>query len=482
MAPIPADILAMRTTPLDIKGAWVFTDAENRNAWNAQTNLFLPRAGLAIRLNERTALRIGYSRYATPPIQEKGGGASDAGLDILGSTPYPGYEIQNSPLSSSNGTPRSYFADPFPSGGENPNPLPEPFGQRFGRYATLGSNEAVFFHQNWSAGINDRFNFSLQRELVNRIVVDATYFMNIGSSQPFDRRHNLLDPRIEYRHGSAINARVPNPFFGLPQEIMPGPLASRRTVRVSDLLTPYPHYLSNGITERVFPGRRERYNSLQLQLQRPFEDGFNFIMGYNYHRARNEDFYDGVDEFDRSFTFQDDIRGRHKFTLAGIYELPIGRNKPLATNVTGVLDKIVSGWQLSGLYTYVGGELLRFGGLQVSGDPAISNPNRERMFNTDAFSNLPPFTRRSNPWSYSGVHGPRFANLDMVFAKRNAHIGEVAFRVPHGVVQPLEQLHGGEPLHGRQQRQLWPDLKQGEDALRPGVAVQRPLHLVTSGG
>ncbi len=418
MGAIPGEILAMRTSPLDISGAWLFTDGNNRNAWNAQTNLFLPRAGIAIRLNSSTALRIGYSRYATPPIQEKGGGASDAGLDILGSTPYPGYEIEGSPLQSINGTPRAYFADPFPSGGEHPNPLPEPFGQRFGRFATVGTNEARFFHQDWSAGINDRFNISLQREIVSRIVIDATYFANFGSNQPYDRRHNLLDPRIGYQFGSAINASTPNPFYGLPQEIMPGPLANRRSVRVRDLLTPYPHFLAGGINEYVFPGRRERYNSLQLQLQRPFEDGFNFIVGYNYHRARNEDFYDGVDEIDQRFSFQDDVRGRHKFTMAGIYELPIGRNKPLGTNVSGALSKIVSGWQVSGLYTYIGGELLRFGGLQVSGDPVISNPTRERMFDTAAFSNLPAFTRRSNPWSYSGVHGPRLSNLDIVFAKR----------------------------------------------------------------
>ena len=423
MQPIPDSILAMRTTPLDIRGGWVFTDSGNPYAWNAQTNLFLPRAGLAIRLNSRTALRIGYSRYATPPIQEKGGGASDAGLDILGSTPYPGYEIEGSPLSSINGTPRAFFADPFPSGGAHPNPLPEPFGQRFGRFATLGSNEARFFHQDWTAGVNDRFNFSVQREMLSRIVVDATFFMNFGSNQPFDRRHNLLDPRIGFQHGTAINRATPNPFYGLPQEIMPGPLASRRNIRVRDLLTPYPHFLSNGIREHVFPGRREWYRSLQLQLQRPFANGFNFIMGYNFHRSQNQDFYDEVDEVDRMFTYQDDLRGRHKFTLAGIYELPIGRNKPVGANFSGLADKILGGWQLSWLYTYVGGELLRFGGLQVSGDPAISNPTRERMFNTDVFSNLAPFTRRSNPWSYAGVHGPRFSNIDMVFAKRT-HISE----------------------------------------------------------
>ena len=418
MAPIPGDILAMRTTPLDISGAWLFTDADNRGAWQAQTNLFLPRAGIAIRLNDRTALRIGYARYATPPIQEKGGGASDSGLDILGSTPYPGFEIEGSPLSSINGTPRALFGDPFPSGGDNPNPLPEPFGQRFGRFATVGSNEARFFHQNWSAGINDRINVTLQREIFARILVDATYFTNFGHNQPYDRRRNLLDPRIGFQHGSKINQRVDNPFFGLPQEIMPGPLRNQRTVRVRDLLTPYPHFLSNGITEHVTPGRNERYNALQLQFQRPFANGFNFIVGYNYHRARNEDFYDEVDEVDRKLSYQRDLRSRNKFTLAWIYELPFGRGKPLGADLSGVSQKIIGGWQISGIYSYLGGEYLRFGGLQVNGDPVLDNPNREARFDTSVFSNLPAFTRRSNPWIYDGVHGPRFANLDMVLAKR----------------------------------------------------------------
>ena len=34
------------------------------------------------------------------------------------------------------------------------------------------------------------------------------------------------------------------------------------------------------------------------------------------------------------------------------------------------------------------------------------------------FSNLPAFTRRSNPIFYDGVHGPRFANVDFILSKR----------------------------------------------------------------
>ena len=64
----PQQALDLRTTPLALNGAWTFTDGDNRQAWNPQSNVILPRAGIAIRLDDRTALRIGYSRFAIPPI------------------------------------------------------------------------------------------------------------------------------------------------------------------------------------------------------------------------------------------------------------------------------------------------------------------------------------------------------------------------------------------------------------------------------
>ena len=429
MGPIADDILAMRTRPLDISGAWLFTDSNNRRTWIGQKNLFLPRAGIAIRLNDRSALRIGYARYATPPVQER------SALGILGSTPYPGFEIQGQPLNSINGTPRAVFSNPFPSGGEHPNPLPEPNGQRFGRFATVGSNEAIGFNQDWSAGINDRFNFTYQQEIMARIVVDATFFSNFGHNQPFNWRPNLLDPRIGFQHGSRINASVDNPFFGLPEDIMPGPLRNQRTVRISQLLVPYPHYLSNGIHIRGVNARSERYNAFQLQVQRPFANGFNFLLGYNYNRSRLQTFYDQVDEVDRNFTYLRDRAGRNKFTLAGIYELPFGNGKPIGNNLSGVGQKIVGGWQVSGIFVYQGGEFLDFGGAIMHGDPAIGSPQpgpggdgfRRTFFANDVlgrgcssnctWERLPAFTRRGNPRFVDGVHGPRFQNVDFILSK-----------------------------------------------------------------
>ena len=42
------------------------------------------------------------------------------------------------------------------------------------------------------------------------------------------------------------------------------------------------------------PGASTRYQAFQLQLQRPFVGGYNFLLGYNYNRGRSMEFFDDV--------------------------------------------------------------------------------------------------------------------------------------------------------------------------------------------
>ena len=58
---IPADLLALSTPKYN--GAWVFTDSENRKPFDTQKNIFLPRIGVAIRVNDKTAVNVGFARY-----------------------------------------------------------------------------------------------------------------------------------------------------------------------------------------------------------------------------------------------------------------------------------------------------------------------------------------------------------------------------------------------------------------------------------
>jgi hypothetical protein len=409
--------LALRRQPLNIAGAWIFTDDDNPGTWNAQKNIILPRAGLAIRLNDRTALRIGYARYAIPPIQGRDALATHAYLDPLGSTPYPGFTAQTDIQGHLQGIPRTFLADPFPSSGSNTNPLLEPAGKSNGIYAVVGTSEGQFFQQDFRQGINDRINVSLQREIFGRIVVDATYFTNFGHNHPVNRQINAADPRIGYDAGAAINASVANPFFGLPSNLVPGALRNQRNVAVSQLIRPFPHYTDIQILGEGVG--RQRYNAFQLKIQRPFANGFNFLVGYNYNRGRAQEYYDEVDMFDQNLDYQRDSLSGQTITFASIYELPFGHGRKWGSGMPRAANAVLGGWALSALYRYAGGQLLSFrtNPAVVNGDPVLDNPTRQRWFNTDAFSRLPAFTRRTNPWDFDGLRGPFYSNLDMTISK-----------------------------------------------------------------
>jgi hypothetical protein len=404
---LPAEVTALREAPAVYNGAWVFTDSDHRGTWNSDKTVFLPRLGLAYRVNNVTALRIGYARYATASDE-----ARDAGVRILGSTPYPGFDQTTNPLSVLEGIPRARLSDPYPA---DSNPLIPPIGKTLGRYTNLGS-ATQWFYQDWRNETNDRINISLQRQIPAKFVVDLTYFVNFGHNGEQAIPLNQMDPRLSYENKSLLNQKVDNPFYNiLPADKFPGQLRNQKQVSVGSLLVPYPQY--GNLTLRGNPDRGSRYQALQLTLQRPFSNGFNFLLGYNYNRAREQAFYDDLDQFDRNYTWQDSNYYRHKLTLAGIYQFPFGRNRRFMPNAHPVLDGILGGWSMSGIYQFNSGDFLRFGGLQVDGDPRLDNPTREMMFNTSVFSLLAPFTRRSNPWQYDGVTGPGFSNLDLTLSK-----------------------------------------------------------------
>ena len=437
-APLPAAAAALRNTPLSYTGAWMFTNSDQRGYYKAQSTIFLPRVGLAYRVDNKTALRIGWARYAVPPIQDR------SSVDPLGSTPYPGFTGTTNPLSVLQGIPRTRLSDPFPSSGANQNPLIVPRGKSAGIYSVLGTGEGVFQTQDYRQGINDRINFTLQRELVNRIIMDATFFMNFGHNHSLDTQINNADPRIGFAAQAATTQSVANPYFGLPGNIVPGELANSRNVPVSQLLRPYPFY--NNIEQLSLPIRDGRYKAFQMKIQRPFANGFNFLLGYNYNRGRNGAYFDEVDMFDQAPTMQMDPNQGHTLTLSGIYELPFGNGRKFGSGIPKALDYVIGGWSVSGIYRYVQGALLQFPTqLLLSDDVKLDNPTREQWFNTAAFNRQPAFTRRANPWFIDGVRGPRFANVDMTFAKKFAVMENLALELRMEAYNLTNSFMGANP-------------------------------------
>ncbi len=407
--PLPAQATTLRAAAPVFNGAWIFADSENRGSWDAPKALFMPRVGVAWRVNNETALRVGWARFIIPATLTDG-------LDILGSVFYSGFDASSTTLAPLLGVPQQRISDPFPSG------LVPVTGKTFGRYTSLGTS-ANWYEQDFDPGVNDRFNFTLQRQLPARILADITFFMNVGRNLPYTYNLNQVDPRIGYRVGNAVNATVPNPFFNrLPADKMPGQLRTQQNIAVSQLLRPYPQYVD--LNQRLTDSPKNRYRSLQMQFQRPFVGGFNLVMGYNYNRERNLEFYDEQDNFTQTFSWQPARNARHRLTGAAIYELPVGKGRKYMTGASPVVDAILGGWAVSGLFTYNTGLYLRFGGLLVNGNPTLDNPTQERWFDTNVFRQLPSFTRRANPLQFDDLKGPRFVNVDSTVYKEFTILAE----------------------------------------------------------
>jgi len=399
---MPAQVTALRQAAPIYNGSWVFTDSNNRGSWNAPKNLFMPRVGVAWKLNDKSALRAGWARYIVPSTLTDG-------LDILGSVYYPGFDAISTAIAPLLGVPQQTISNPFPGG------LVPVTGKNLGTFTNLGG-VANWYQQDLKPAVNDRFNISLQRQLPGRVLADITFFMNIGSNLPYAYNLNQIDPRIGYQNGNAVNANVPNPFFNrLSPQQMPGQLRTQANIAVNQLLRPYPQY--GDLWERTRGGLSNRYKSLQMQFIRPFSNGLNMVFGYNFNRERNQEFYDEQDNFTHNLTWQPARNARHRLTAASVYELPFGKGRRFMNQSNAVLDGILGGWSLSGLFTYNTGLYLRFGGMLVNGDPVLENPTAARWFDTSVFRQLPAFTRRQNPLQFSNLKGPRFVNIDATIAK-----------------------------------------------------------------
>ena len=409
---MPSQVTSIAKVNYKYNGAWMFTDPSHPRVYKDLNN-FLPRAGVAIRLNDISALRFGWARYAVP--------MKGAWTEGLGSIPTNGFSQTTNVLGPVQGVPKTLVSDPFPA----TNPLRVPIGQGYGRYQDLG-NAPSWFNQDLKRPINDRITMSYQRQLPWRFASDTTFFMNFGHNQLGDSMWggnygwdvNQVDPNLYYTYKGAMDAAVPNPFYQLlPANKMPGSLRNQPTVSVASLLRPYPQY-PGGLNQQFEPGIAERYKALQIKIDRPFANGLSMTFGYNYNHESKSNWFNQISYYNNDKTLIDMRNPRHTIRMAGTWELPIGRGRPFLNHINRVADLFIGGWATSHIFMWNQGSLLYFPQMIAPTEsPAISNPTRDRYFDTSKFAQAPAYTPRTNPWYYDGLRGFGFWSLDSTAVK-----------------------------------------------------------------
>lgn len=390
---MPAEVRQFYRGTWTFNGAFQFADSGQRSQWDAGSGTWSPRIGAAYRLNDRTSLRAAYGRYVTPWIQ---------GTTDFNNLTTPGFTNYTGAPPMVQGVPQMQLQNPFPA----TNPVIPAYKKTLGRYTNLGDS-VTYYRADRPRQTSDRLNFSVQRQLPQGMVIDVTYYLNL-SHFLFDTRRNinLVDPNIAYQFKDAVNQQVPNPFYNvLPVDKFPGPLRYQQNVSISSLMKPYPQYGDIFVVDGQ-PGGNMKYQSLQLKLQKNFSKGYSLLLGYNYHYEQDQRFFNDIGTFAQQYSWIDSPNARHRLSLAGTWEVPVGRGRPFLAGTPRLLDALLGGWNLTPVATWRSGRFLQFGGATVTGDPHIDNPGPSAWFNTSVFSPLPAYTPRTNPWVYPGLTGP----------------------------------------------------------------------------
>lgn len=401
-------------------GAWIFATDEERGAWKRNPTDFLPRFGFAYRLNDKSSIRIGWARYIQPSarIRDSLGDFVDA---------YTGYSTVTNTLNptfSTNpaNTNIALLSNPFPTSGVGFNPVQQPTQQTLGIYTGLG-NTVNFDEYDQKPPINDKLTAVYQREIWNKMVFSVDYFFNYGTRLPQTIDLNAVNPMFFYNNPRSVwNFNVNNPFVNyLTASVFPGTLRNSTTVAVTQLMRPYPMY--QAINQTNTDLRRSMVQSLKLQVQQPAYKGLIFTVAYAINDERTTEAFDDVALYNQQFTWIPTDAARHRITNVITWDIPIGKGKMLFSDAPQAVDYILGGWRLTNTSRYYSGRLLRFGfgtKLNVSGNPVLKNPTRDRWFDTSVFSAVNETTQnqlRTNPWTFPGLVGPSTFQTDATLTK-----------------------------------------------------------------
>ncbi|HYM09262.1 MAG TPA: hypothetical protein VEU62_00945, partial [Bryobacterales bacterium] len=260
---------------------------------------------------------------------------------------------------------------------------------------------------NWRDGLVQQWNFNIQHDLGYNTVLQVGYVGNHG-----------------YHMAREIFPNQPDPG--------PGPILPRR---------PYPNF---GTINGLDSGGSTIYHGLQIQAEKRYSNGMQFIAGYTFSKCISDSDSTFVGEGTsvqngRDFRQQRGLCTQNianRLTVSWVYDIPFGRGRLYGKTISRPADLIAGGWQINGIFTARDGSpftVTQPGDFPNQSDGSarpnevgkpnqVSNWSIYNAFNTTAFAPAARYV-----WGNAGrntVIGPGLNNWDFSLFK-NFNIDEV---------------------------------------------------------
>lgn len=425
---------------LNLKGGLGFlnTNGAGRGHLSLPALMYAPRFGFAYRVSNFMVWRGGWGIFYAPNNM--------LNFNQLG------FSLNTQMITSLDGnlTPYNTLSNPFPNG------LSQPLGSKAGLLTAVGqalnpvTTAPIGSVPNFKDGLSQQFSTGFQFALPGNISLETSYvgnrsqrltILSTGAPSGFPQNRQINDIPNQYLTlGARLNARVPNPFFGVITD--PTSVLSQSTVTVRQLLQPFPQFL--GITNAALPYGRSNYDSFQLQLNRRLVKGVQVGAAYTFSKFMERMSYLNPNDA-RPEKVISDTDYPHHLVLSGLWELPFGPGKAFFKSGNGFWKRIAGGWQLSGIATFQSGQALAFANAE-----RISTSNNDprtysKWFDTAQFIVQPAFTLRSTSSRISSIRGPGINKIDLTVTKRVAITERVSMTLQSEFYNALNRTHFSNP-------------------------------------
>ncbi len=356
---------------------------------NTDKNNFGPRAGFAYDIfgKGKSVIRGGYGLFY---FLDRGGISNQLAQNqpFAGSVSYnynDGYRITFSGQAPLNSRDNRLATAPLP--------LPTVTIDQAYLNNPVGADVIVIRPDNKISNVQ-QFNVQFQQQLTGSTALSAGY---VGT-----RGRNLI---LYYNlNGTSLSADTSAPC----------PISGRT------LGSCYPGISSVNVRDDV---GRSQYDSLQVQLERRFSKGWQYIASYTFSKTKDngEGAFDntagGINYIQQYTTSRLDYP--HVFSYETIYELPFGRGRQFGSDIPRALDFLIGGLQLNAIFRAQSGNPfdVRVNNrlVNVTGDPYTGQNGT--FLNRSAFS---PVTTGFGSLERNSLRSPSTRQLNVGLMKNFA--------------------------------------------------------------
>ncbi len=384
--------------PGALYGVWQFAGQNGlpRRAQYTDWTNGAPRIGFAYRANDKTVIRGGFGTFyqsITSNANSQTGFSQTTNyqstFDTVNNIPSACVNPLG-PNNCQNGPPTGPFSlvNPFPQG------LTQPQGTSQGALANIGQS-STSLNLHYKIPRTYQYSLGIQRQLPKNVLLDISFAgnYNLYTDSTRDLGHiadaaGLANQQTAINDTTFFSRQLANPFQG----ILPNTVANgvNPTIAASSLLNNYP--LWNGYTDSDIANEVFRSDALQIRVEkRAFGDANSTagIMTFVYSGTFSKEYSTTccwgqswqyttgavsqlvptssgaltanlvqfpLGNYNNNMVYAEDSNNKSwEHAFSGVWDLPIGKGKKFGNSVTGVGDKLLTGWRADYIFSYISG-------------------------------------------------------------------------------------------------------------------------------